>query len=156
MGSPYSKLIESIPPARDKTFPSKKALGDIMAHPEIVPEDKNSYNVKFEQCVKLRYRDIERHTLNDIGKLINTIPMTQVVKTHFCETDWEFDSCEETDMCEDTFMFLGVKEKKLYDRYELAFCFLKANTRLSNATLIGGLINEGLLGKDDSNVYFKL
>ena len=167
MGSPYSKLMKDIPKSVNKEFPSVKAAAVIKSDAEGVQRGRENYAYMKERgtisLCKNRWISVERHLLSNFidfikkeWKIDETLSLNILHKT-VTSQDWEFstNTVEELEASHDgTSYFYCVVHNHHNGKLSVAVCYMNAATYLGAPTLIGGLISEGILTKDDEDKLY--
>ena len=159
--------MDGIPEARNKAFPSDKAMGIITSNEGEVIKGKDSYNARFEQgeikISKLKFtglnRDTLRSTLESMEQLDEDIQQfggyRLSLQTILREAD-EFDTkiVEELFSNGDNTKFLFLNMNHKYQKYDVAVCLVKCSAPINSGIMVGFLIKEGLLGKCESGKLY--
>ena len=156
-----ASILDGIPLAAEKSFPSSKALGIITADPEAIIKGKDVYKTKSVQGTVKIYKqqiiNMDKHTLIKAVEVIERdwdVDMKEFrsfkMLIESTKRDWSYatnvvDELERNS--DDThFLFYHITRSE-HDKYSLAICHLKSDTVLQNNVMIAGLMLEGLLGK---------
>ena len=159
-----ASILDGIPLAAEKCFPSTKALGVITADPEAVLKGKDVYKKKScEGSLKIykqKILNMDKDTLIKAAEVIkrdwevemNQFRSFKMLIESTTKRDWSYDSNVVEELERNSsgtqFLFFHVIRSE-HDKYSLAICHLKSDTQLQNDVMIAGLILEGLLGKDE-------
>lgn len=158
-----NSIMEGIPTATDKDFPSAKALAVITLDPEAVSEGKDVYKTKsVEGSLKLYKQKMTKMDKSTLRKAVQAIQRDWDVDVQemdsfkmfvasTTEEGWNYDSnvVEELEHNSSGTQFLFFQVVRDEGKFSLAICNLKSDTPLYNEVLIAGLMIEGLLGKDE-------
>ena len=162
MGSAYYKLMQDIPKSVNKDFPSSRVAGIIKSDAEEVLRGIEIYAcMKGTGTISLfknRWISVERHDLSNLIDFIkkelkiHDTPSLYSLNKLITSQDWTFSTniVEELEVSRDgsSFVYCAVHNHH-NGKLSVGVCCMKAETHLSPQTMIGGLISEGLLTKDD-------
>ena len=171
MGSSVSRVMESIPSAPDKQVQTGRALGIITSNPGEVIKGKEEYiNMSRHGTVKLykqKFLGLNRVALKGTAKILQD--KWKFTMKDFASFDslvqslsndkWVYESniVEEIETGKDgnTLLFFIVKQRP-DDKFDFYVCYLKTETGkyVSAHYMIGGMLTEGLLGKDDAKQLY--
>ena len=171
-GTSFSKVMEGIPTATDRTFRSNKVLNVLKTKTDEVVNGRDSYNTRFEdgtiKISKLRFNGLDRKTLKSTGELmkreldvgVHNYMSLSLLLGVLSREDSEFDSdiVEEIESNKELTKFVYVTVKRNENNeYDLAFCYVESTVPINTGIMIGGLIKEGLLCKgEDDEIYLQL
>ena len=170
MGS-YSSLMKKIPKTEHKKFPSSRAIGVIKADPEGVLNGKDIYKTKRDEgtmkLFKQYFTGLNKAALDGMAELVSKQwkdefeddPLSIKILEKVSTFSFNDNAMEELEQSKDgtKMVYFIIKANHSTHTYDLAICFLKSSVQLNTQTLFGGLITEGLLGKDeDDQLYLQL
>ena len=168
MGNAVSvaSILDRIPMAAEKSFPSTKALGVITDDPGAVSKGRDVYKTKScEGSLKIYKQKIlkmDQETLIRAVEVIkrdweidmNEFRSFKMLIASTTQRGWSYDTNTveelEHNVSNTHFLFYHVTRNE-HDQYNFAICHLKSDTALQNNVMIAGLMIEGLLGKDEQN-----
>ena len=170
--SDLKTALKDVPIAINKNFPSNRASSIIKDDPRAVNNGRYTYQILSRRgkimIHKQRSVGLERSGLQSIAKTIEgswgiqnsrfrSYKMLQTILT----SHWTFDSSivEELELSPDGTMFLYyvIRYNSQLSKYNVAICYLKADTQLSREVMIAGLIEEHNLNKDEHDrLYLQL
>ena len=163
-----STILDGIPTATEKTFPSNRALGIITADPAAIANGKDTYKKRSADGEVTLYKqkivNMDSEALSKAVKLLERgwdldTRQFRSFKMFVASKDnhWSYDDnvIEELEQTNNgtQFMFFRVI-RNASGKFSLAICHLKSDQPLQNDVLIGGLIMEGLLGKDEEKKIY--
>ena len=162
-------IMDGIPMATDKHFPSTRALGVITADPESVSNAKDEYKRKSSDGTLTLYKqkitNMDRMTLRKAVEVIQRdwdvdVKGLRAFKMFVESTtkEWSYDDnvVEELEPNSERTQFIFFHVIFKDGKYSMAICHLKSNTPLDSEVLIAGLMKEGFLGKDeDKRLYLQ-
>ena len=167
MGSWFSTVMDVLPlVASDisKLFPSSKAVAQIKSDPEGVYKAQKTYQDLTSsgraRLLKQQTTGMDRSTLCKAVTIIQDKWGESMKSFELFETliesatkDWKFDSntVEQLESNSDGTKLLYLKIVNNCEKYHLAICYFEAEVQVNQQILLGGLISEGLLAKDDKN-----
>lgn len=165
-----NNIMDEIPMATDKGFPSTTALDVITADPEAVSEGKALYKAKSLQGTLKIYKKkityMDKNTLRQVAQVIQRewdvevgdLSSFKMFVASTTEDGWSYDSntIEELECNSSCTQFLFIMVTWDGNKYNLGICHLKSDVPLQNDMIFAGMIMEGLLGKDeDGRLYFQ-
>lgn len=176
MGSWYSTVMDALPVVESKNerlFPSKKATAAVTSDAKSVYESKQQFHeLSQEGKVKLYKQQITHMDRETLKKVVTRIERDWKGNTSVTEfrsfkmlvesatEGWKFtvNNVEELEMSSDGMVFLYFKIVLEDDNtYNLAICHLHATVRATRNLVIGGMMAEGLLARDEEkkNIYLQ-
>lgn len=171
-GDQSSYVIDGIPQAQNKTFRSEKALAVIKTNTDEVVRGRDSFNARFEEgkikISKIKLTGLNRETLKNTLETMNewdkekqrfegfNVSLKLISRElSVFETDCVEDILSNGD--ETRFLHLNIIKTSDQQKYELAACFVKSTIPINPGIMVGSLIKDGLLGKDEhGNLYLQI
>ena len=155
-------FMDSIPSTNDKTFLSERALGILQANPDEVLQGIYAPFIHGEKkIVRLRCSGLDRPSLTAVAKSIRDKwnvelrvfePFLDFITNEALTFKNKFLDEIITSSDNTKFLFVNVRKNEA-EEYEIALCYYVASASMNTPFMLGGLIKEGLLGKDEQKLY---
>ena len=169
---PGAKLMDLIPSVSQRDFMSFKAHKEMTENPAAAVNGKNVYRGMLnEGKVKMYRQKITGMDFHTLKELLNTIKddwglsqdifprFEELIKNVISDETITFDKKEDIEMspdCSECLVY-NLQSDQASGKYHFAIChIIAADLPFNKATAVGGLMLEGLLGKDEKkNLYLQ-